>query len=147
MVEKSEEAKVVKSGTARKVGNRYGGREKGTPNKNTQTLREKAEQLGVDPFEIQLLFAKGDWSSLGYPSQSRVVSYTKDGVEILQDYIQPDLRLKAACEATKYLEPQRKAIEHSGPGGAPIQAVTIPQTKEELEARIKALLEKREGAK
>lgn len=73
-----------------------GGRQKGTPNKDTSQLAQLAQQLDVDPFEILLLFASGDFMSLGI------------------NEVTPDQRLKAATEACTYLHPKRKALEHSG---------------------------------
>lgn len=86
-----------------------GGRQKGTPNKATQTLRAKARELGADPFEILLLFAKGDWQRLGYTSGT-VTHMTKAGpIEI--DLITPGMRLAAASDACQYLEPKRKPVD------------------------------------
>jgi hypothetical protein len=69
--------------------------------------------LGVDPFEILLLFAKGDWKGLGYKSET-VVKYSH-GNPYKTDVITADHRLKAASEASQYLHPKRKAIErHDG---------------------------------
>lgn len=81
-----------------------GGRAKGSPNRNKTELADKARELGVDPFTILLLYAKGDADTLGYT------------------FIPLELRLKAASEASKYLYPQKKAVEHSGEGGGPIEA-------------------------
>jgi hypothetical protein len=69
------------------------GRKKGTPNKDKLPLQQKAEELGVDPFQILLLFAKGDVAALG--------------IEV----ITADQRLRAASEACQYLYPKRKAIQ------------------------------------
>lgn len=89
-----------------------GGRQKGTPNKKTQALMEKCELLGVDPFHIQLLFAKGDWKELGLP-EHQVRFITEGGAEVLEPSISPELRQKAAKDVCEYLYPKRKALEHS----------------------------------
>lgn len=100
---------------------RYGGRQKGTPNKKVSPLRGKALELGIDPFEVLLLFAKGDWKALGYPSEfDKKVS---QGKEYQERVIDPSDRVNAAKEACKYIHPQLKAVEHSGPDG---QAIAIP---------------------
>ncbi len=78
---------------------KYGGRQKGTPNKKTVALQEIAERLDVDPFEILLLYAKGDFITLGLCG------------------VTSSERLKAAIEAASYLHPKRKAIEHTGEMG------------------------------
>lgn len=95
-------------------GKRLGGRTKGTPNKLTQDILSRAEELGVDPFKIMLLFAGDKWKELGYDS-SIYVKESRDGETTTIGYtIPPELRLHAAKEAAKYMYPQRKAIEHSG---------------------------------
>ena len=83
---------------ANTTGKKFGGRQKGTPNKKTFDAKLIAEQLDCDPFEILVHFAKGDADALGY----------KGGT------IPPDMRLQAAKEASQYLYPKRKAVEHSG---------------------------------
>lgn len=89
---------------------KLGGRKKGVKNRNSIPLEEKARELHVDPFEILLLFAKGDWKSLGYSSgtESR---FSPSGDEYEVDIITAELRLKAAAEASQYLYPKLKAIE------------------------------------
>ncbi len=69
------------------------GRKKGTPNKKTQSLEDRVESLGIDPFAILLAFAGGDKEILGL------------------DEIQAELRFKAAREVCGYLYPKRKSIE------------------------------------
>lgn len=81
------------------------GRKKGTPNKATLPLEQKALELGVDPFEILLRFAGGDWKGLGYKSEAYEDGFT----------ISPEMRLKAASEACQYLLAKKKAIELSNP--------------------------------
>lgn len=101
---------------------RYGGRQKGTPNKTKTPLKERADALGVDPFEVLLLFAKGDWKALGYESEKRRI-YSKDIVNE-EHYIQPAIRAKAAAEACQYIYPKLKAIEHSGDPDKPVHLET-----------------------
>lgn len=96
---------------------KVGGRKKGTLSKAQQSLREKADELGIDPFEILLLFAQGDWEALGYTSAERVVNETEGGALIYEDTIPPQLRQKSAKDAAEYLYPKRKAVEVSGPDG------------------------------
>lgn len=89
---------------------RYGGREKGTPNKSTTRLRELAEKHKCDPFEVLLMFAKGDYQGLGYEKE-RTVSVSEFG-EVRELTISPELRQKSAKDACKFLEPELKAIDH-----------------------------------
>lgn len=101
-------------------GVKTGGRAKGTPNRSTIELQKKAHELGVDPFEILCLFAKGDWQTLGYKSE---VFVTIDG-EKSSSYrltIDPAVRAKCASEIASYLFPKRKAIEHSSDPENPIE--------------------------
>lgn len=89
------------------------GRKKGTPNKRTASLLEKAEELGVDPFQILLHVASGNWKALGYEEANFVVSYTEDGNAIERERITLQDRAKAAKDVCEYLHPKRKALEHS----------------------------------
>lgn len=97
-------------GNPRDVG---AGRKKGTPNKTTQSLMEKCEKLGCDPFEILLRFAMGDWQGLGYESRQELKYTSEDGSAVYEDVISPELRQKSAKEASEYLYPKRKAVELS----------------------------------
>lgn len=109
------ETKVAKFSHMHKTpkGVRYGGREKGTLNKATQDLHDKAKELGVDPFEILLLFAKRDHEALGLPEYTmKVVGRGEDSIEIEELTISPELQQKSAKDACEYLHPKRKAIEH-----------------------------------
>lgn len=87
-------------------------RPKGTPNKKSTEQTALAEKLGVDPFEILLLFASGDWKALGYKSETFVASSSDKG-EIVKWTIDPAVRAKSAAEACQYLYPKRKAVELS----------------------------------
>jgi hypothetical protein len=93
-------------------GKKTGGRLPGSLNKKNATLEERAEKLQCDPFEILLKFANGDWEGLGYQNEC-YFRESKDGQEsITLGYtIPPDLRLKAASEASKYLFTQKKALQ------------------------------------
>lgn len=96
------------AGIGRKDG--VSGRKKGSRNKNALPLTQKVTELGVDPFEILLMFAKGDWKGLGYASAFNTL-YTSRGEPYQVDIIQPEHRLRAAQEASQYLYPKRRAIE------------------------------------
>lgn len=99
---------------ANTTGKRFGGRAKGTPNKQTQDLFEIAERLECNPFEILLLFAKGDFETLGLKEWTYKTfgEYTTEELTI-----SPELRQKSAKDACEYLFPKRKAIEHTGKDG------------------------------
>lgn len=88
---------------------KYGGRAKGTPNKDTQALIEAAERLGVNPFEILLHFAKGDFATLGYSEYQTRPGPDGSTYDVLT--IEPELRARCAMKASEFLYPKRKAIE------------------------------------
>jgi hypothetical protein len=90
--------------------NNPNGREKGSMNKNRQVLHDKARDLGVDTFEILLLFAKGDYAALGY-EQHQIKTYGENTSYELT--ISPELRAKCAEKAMEYLYPKLKSVEIS----------------------------------
>lgn len=92
------------------------GRKKGVPNRQTLTVIQKAEELGIDPFKILLYFAAGDWKKLGYESEKYVVSSSDQGF-VEKWTIEPAVRAKSAQEACSYLYPKRKAVELSNEQG------------------------------
>ncbi len=106
------------------------GRAKGTPNKQTQELIELAERLGVNPFEVMLNIVKNDWQALGYDSPT-VTRATLEGV-VEVERITVELRAQCAQNACSYLYPKRKAIEHSGPDGGPIESAPALTDAERL---------------
>lgn len=97
-------------------GVKTGGRQKGTPNKRT-TVQEIAESFDLDPFEVLMMVAAGDWQGLGYDSKTRI-SFTAAGIEFEEDTIKLSDRVTAAKEASKYLYSQKKAVELSGESNA-----------------------------
>lgn len=102
---------------ANRIGNpNKAGRKKGIPNKPKRIMEERAQALGCDPFEILLLFAKGDWEALGYDSKERVASITDNGV-IMEYTISPQLRQKSAKDAADFIYPKLRAIEVSDSEG------------------------------
>lgn len=93
-------------------GRKTGGRQKGTPNKTTETLKEIVERIGIDPFEVLVRLAAEDWQGLGYPARTRT-TFTAAGIEVEEFVISPELRGKCAADACKYIHAQRKAIEQT----------------------------------
>lgn len=104
---------------------RAGGRQKGTPNKDKLTLRERAEALGIDPFDIMLKIANGDWKGLGYKS-GEITYMTKSGIR-KQDRISIDLREKAAADASEYMYAKLKSVEVTGLNGEKFEARVVIQ--------------------
>ena len=96
-------------------GKKFAGRKKGTPNKATQNLMDKCVELDVDPFEILLRFAKGDWEGLGYETKSHATYFSDSGEAVEEDHISAELRAKCAKDACEYIHAKRKAVEISNP--------------------------------
>jgi hypothetical protein len=91
--------------------NNPNGRPRGSLNKKTQELFDKAEELGVNPFEVLLLFAKGDFAALGYDKYQ----FKQVGEHAIEELtISPETRLRAAEKACEYLYPKRRAVEFEG---------------------------------
>jgi hypothetical protein len=98
---------------------RFGGRTKGTPNRDTQELIKKAEELGVSPFEVMLHFASRNWKALKFKSPTKKVATASGLVEV--DVITPELQLRGAEGAAKYIYAVRKAVEVTGEGGGAVK--------------------------
>lgn len=117
-----------------------GGRQKGTPNAKSIEARALADRLGVDPLEILLLFAKGDWKALGYKDETYRVEQA-GGVVNSVLYVSPETRANSAAKACDYLYAKRKAVEVTGADGEPVgQSVTDELVRQfmEIRAMIKA---------
>lgn len=85
-------------------------RPKGSVNKRSDDAKQLSEDLGIDPLEILLYFAKGDWASLGYDGPYKVYT-TDEGIEVKVERISSQDRQKAAADACPYIYPRRKAVE------------------------------------
>lgn len=94
-------------------------------------LQVRAEELGVQPFDILLLFAKGDSEALGYDP---------DPETGLPPAIPPKYRLAAAQEACKYLYPQLKSVEVTGDAEKPVEQkhTLVTDYLEVMEAAVRA---------
>lgn len=108
-----------------------GGRKKGTPNRPRITARERADAMGVDPIEILLMFAAGDWKGLGY-QEAFTTKYSPAGIEFTEDTIPQAMRMKAAAEAAQYIEPKLKSVEHSGAIASPDHSAAVKELTAEL---------------
>lgn len=85
---------------------------KGSMNKPRMDAMMKSQELGIDPFEVLLLFCANKWQQLGYEKATKTI-YTAEGSSYEVDVISPELRVNAAKDAASYLLAKRKAVEHS----------------------------------
>lgn len=82
---------------------RYGGRGPGTPNKR-RSIYEVCDALGLDPFA--------------------------ELAKIAQSSAEEGARLAALRELCQYLEPKKKALEHSGELNNPFAHLTLEELQE-----------------
>src|SRR5579863_2863290 len=85
------------------------GRKKGTPNKWTRKVEDIALKYKLDPFEVLLMFACADWKALGYDSDVYHVE-KPDGSVKMGYVISPEMRLKAAEAAARYLYSTKQSV-------------------------------------
>ena len=90
-------------------GKKTGGRAKGVLNKRTLLVDEIASRFELDPFEVLMMVAVGDWEALGFDSKTRV-TVTSKGEAIEEDSVPLAQRVQAAKEAAKYLYAQKQSV-------------------------------------
>lgn len=96
-------------------GSKSGGRPKGARNKDTLEADALAKKLGIDPFEVLLRMAAGQWEELGYKAEKRIVGMNEYGE--WDDYTIPvAVRAKAAERATEFLRPKLKSVDITADG-------------------------------
>lgn len=88
------------------------GRPKGCKNKRTLTVEMIAENFHLDPFEVLMMVAAGDWKGLGFDAPSHT-TFAASGIEYEELWIKLSDRVQAAKEAAKYLYSQKKSVELS----------------------------------
>jgi hypothetical protein len=88
-----------------------GGRQKGSRNKRNLQVEEMATRFDLDPFEILMMVANGDWQGLGFESPKQDIVTAHGTVSELN--IKLSDRLHAAKEAAKYLHAQKQSISGS----------------------------------
>ena len=86
-----------------------GGRPKGVKNLRTRTIEEIASKFNIDPFEVLMMVAVGDWQGLGYESKTKT-TFTMQGIEVEEENIKLSDRVQAAKEASKYLYSQKQSV-------------------------------------
>jgi hypothetical protein len=128
-----------------KPGEYRGGRKKGTPNKITQDVAKTLDELGCNPLELSARIALGEELDGPHPALSafrKIASKLMEAVakenldkaasslealsaliedQLTKGYVPIELRSKHIVDLTQYILPKRKAVEHSGPGGGPVE--------------------------
>lgn len=94
------------------MGLNRGGRPKGSKNFKSFNAEVLATRLGVDPVEILLRMAAGDWKGLGYDNEL-YFKETESGAIKAGYTITPQMRLDAAAQAARYLYSTKQAVEVS----------------------------------
>ncbi|UEM08077.1 hypothetical protein JL101_035360 (plasmid) [Skermanella rosea] len=117
-----------------KPGERRGGRQKGTPNRRTLATVGYVDVITqIDPLEFLADVINDDVSRI----RPKIV--TLDGSLIELPSFTFEQRMKAAVELAQYKHAKRKAIEHSGPEGGPIEHSTIDLSPREAQIISQAL--------
>ena len=88
------------------------GRKKGSKNKRSITVEMIAKRYDLDPFDVLMMIATGDWKGLGFESKTKT-TFTMNGIEVEEENIPIGERTKAAKEAAGYLYSKKQAIEVS----------------------------------
>lgn len=91
------------------------GRKVGSLNKRTFRAQELAESLGVDPLEVLLRAAKGDWEGLGY-KEATYLEQQANGAYCTRERLPMDIRVNAAKAAAPYIYSQNKSVDLTSEG-------------------------------
>lgn len=113
------------------------GRPQGAVSHRKRELDSICEKHNCDPFEVLIMFAKGDWKGLGYDNEV----YHKEGAagETSLGYvISPELRAQCAKEACQYIQPKLKSVEHHKPP-SPLDGMSPEQKLEAMKQAVKML--------
>lgn len=89
---------------------KLGGRQAGTQNKRTLMVKAIADKVQVDPLEVIMRFAAGDWAGLGYKEEHYFYE-TNSGAIKMEFVITPEMRLSAAKDAATYLYARKKEAD------------------------------------
>ncbi len=95
------------------------GRPTGSKNKFTFNAEELARNLQIDPLELCLHIAAGDWKGAGFPDEFIFIENPEGSVKA-RPCISPEMRLAAAKEAAKYMYSAKQAVQVSGELGLKI---------------------------
>jgi len=92
--------------------NRKGGpgRPKGCKNKRNLEVEAIAARFAINPFEVLMMIAAGDWKGLGFKTKTTKV-FTASGAMNEVENVPLNERNQAAKEASKYLYSQKNKVE------------------------------------
>ena len=62
------------------------GRPKGAKNKRSMTVEMIASRYDLDPFDILMMVATGDWRGLGFQNKTKS-TFTMNGIEVEEENI------------------------------------------------------------
>ena len=117
-------------------GKRQGaGRPKGSVNKMTAKERQKILDGGRSPLEIMVQIAR--WHFGRWAIEKRKSPKERDEDRLMA---KADAAVDAASKAAPYVHPKFAAVQHSGPGGGPIQTVDLSKMSDDDLSRLEALL-------
>ena len=120
------------------------GRKKGVPNRKTLELRAQLEALGMGQRGQRGFDHPVVWMTKVYAGLVTMEVVNKEG-DIERVAATPELRVRCATEVAQYLEPKRKAMEVSGPGGEPlgiplVDLTSLPELSPQQRRAQQALL-------
>jgi hypothetical protein len=113
-----------KESNARGGARKGAGRKPGAATQRTRVIADRAMAEGITPLEYMLQVMRTE------PSPDM------DARDMLQAIT---MRFEAAKAAAPYIHPRLAAIEHSGPNGGPIAAVTASLTPKEFQQIAKQI--------
>lgn len=87
-------------------------RPKGAKNKRNLEVEEIALRFDMNPFEVLMMIAAGDWKGLGFEEKTHT-TFTPQGIEIEEQNISVGERGKAAAACCKYLYSAKQSVEVS----------------------------------
>lgn len=90
------------------------GRKKGSLNKVLTSIADMLDEMGCNPLQNLAKVANGE----------KHFAQVSDG-ELGEVYPTLDQMIAANKELSQYVAPKRKAVEHTGGDGEPLQALTV----------------------
>lgn len=106
------------------------GRKKGTPNKKTQAIQDILDRMGCNVFEGMAKIAMGRIPCGTCHGKGKTPVKALDGTHYdrvcescygsLLEKVTPQTRANMYAELAQYIAPKRKAIEHTGADGGPL---------------------------